>query len=135
MCERDRVLAANEAFYQAFSAGDLPALSRLFAEDIELATAHPWRPAEHGRRGVLAVWESILAAGAPQIRCLDAQVQLLPGGESAFVTCVEDLGDQPCAATNVFVLEEGAWRLCHHHGAPLAPVFSASSADDETPVH
>ena len=135
MTDRSRVLAANEAFYQAFSSGDLPALSRLFAQEIELATAHPWRPAEHGRRGVLAVWESILAGGAPQIRCIDPQAQLLPGGESAFVTCVEDLGDQSCAATNVFVLEDGDWRLCHHHGSPLAPIFSASATGDETPVH
>ena len=134
MTDRQRVLAANEAFYQAFSAGDLGGLGQLFAREIELVTAHPWRPAEHGRAGVLAVWESILGAGAPQIRCVDAQVQLLPGGEAAFVTCVEDLGDQTCAATNVFVLEDGAWRLCHHHGSPLAPVFKVSP-DEGDPVH
>lgn len=121
MGEVERVLEANEAFYRAFAAGDAAALEAQVAEGDDLATAHPWRPAAHGREAVIEGWRAILAAGAPAIRPLAAQVSL--HGDCAVLTCLEDTGGDPCVATNVFVRQAGAWRLCHHHGAPLAPVF------------
>jgi hypothetical protein len=39
-------------------------------------------------------------------------------GETAFVTCYEMIGENLLAATNVFVLEDGAWKLVHHHAGP-----------------
>jgi len=135
MTDEHEVLAANEAFYEAFAAGDAGALEALFARATELATAHPWRPATTGREGVVAGWRAILEAGAPPIRCVDPSVILLPGGQAALVSCVEDTGDAPCIATNVFVREEGEWRLCHHHGAPLAPVFGPGEGPQAGSVH
>ncbi len=121
--EHGAILAANQAFYRAFASGDLAALEALVAEG-EVATAHPFRPALHGRREILEGWAEIVAAGPPAIRCLHPQVAWLgEAGEVALVTCLEDTGADPCVATNVFVRQRGAWRLAHHHGAPLAPVF------------
>jgi ketosteroid isomerase-like protein len=54
------------------------------------------------------------------MRCHDAQVHFQ--GEVAIVTCYEGNGAQAphLAATNVFVLEQGRWRMMHHHAGPLA---------------
>jgi hypothetical protein len=43
-------------------------------------------------------------------------------GDTAIVTCYEGGSDEPAhlAATNVFVLEDEAWRMVHHHAGPLA---------------
>ncbi len=127
------VIEANEAFYRAFAGGDLAALTALFAEG-EVATAHPWRPAVHGREEVLRGWAEILEAGAPPIRCLHPQVALVgEDGDVAVVTCLEDTGGEPCIATNVYVRQPQGWRLAHHHGAPLAPVFLPEP--EPGPVH
>ncbi len=121
--EHRNVIEANEAFYRAFAGGDLAALTALVA-DGDVATAHPWRPAVHGREPVLRGWAAILEAGAPPIRCLHPQVALLgEGRDVALVTCLEDTGGEPCIATNVYVRQQSGWRLAHHHGAPLAPAF------------
>ena len=130
MDEQSAVLAANEAFYRVFREGDGDALIACFARDAPIATAHPWRPVVLGREAVLEGWRAILG-DPPPIRPVDPRVSLL--GDVALVTCIEDVGADPCVATNVFVREDGSWRLCHHHGAPLAAVFGAGSR--EGPVH
>lgn len=127
------MLEANEAFYRAFASGDADALEALFASDAPLLTAHPWRPAAAGREAVLTGWRAILEAGPPPIRCVDPQVALL--GDVAVVICMEDTGGDPCCATNIFVREAGDWRLCHHHGAPLAPVFLETPEPSSGTVH
>lgn len=135
MSQERQILAANEVFYRAFARGDASALEAMFATETQVGTAHPWRPVTTGREGVLAGWLAILEAGAPPIRCLDPVVTLLPGGLAALVTCVEDTGGAPCVATNAFVQEDGEWRLCHHHGAPLAPMFGPGREESGGKVH
>jgi ketosteroid isomerase-like protein len=126
MHDDEQVLEANAAFYRAFASGDLAGLTALFADGEGLLTAHPFRPVETGRERVLAGWVAILDAGAPPIRALPPR-DTRPGAATdvAIVTCLEGTGGSPCVATNVFVRQAGAWRLCHHHGAPLAAVFGA----------
>jgi hypothetical protein len=74
-----------------------------------------------GRGAVLASFRELLAA-APAWKMVsrDAAVHLCP--PSAFVTCLEANGDQPAhlAATNIFLLEDGRWRMVHHHAGPLS---------------
>lgn len=115
-----RILEANEAFYQAFTRGDVAAMRALWAERAELLCFHPGAYLLRGPE-VLAAWEQILAAPAPlEMRCHDASVQL--HGDVAVVTCYEGNGEQAphLAATNVFVLEDGRWKLMHHQAGPLA---------------
>ena len=127
MSEVERVLEANESFYRAFASGDVGALEALFADGDGVATAHPWRPPRHGREAVVDGWRAIVGAGAPPIRPISPQVSLL--GDCAVLTCIEDTGGDPCVATNVFVRQDGSWRLAHHHGAPLAPVYLPEVGD------
>ena len=115
------VLEANAAFYRAFTRGDIATMRELWAERAELLCFHPGGSLLRGRAEVLNAWEQILAAPPPlDMRCHEAQAQL--HGEVAIVTCYEGNGTQAphLAATNVFVLEEGRWRMMHHHAGPLA---------------
>jgi len=115
------VLEANEAFYVAFSRGDYAAMSELWARLAPVACLHPGARLLSGRQAVLASFREILAA-APGWNMVsrNAAVHLL--GNAAFVTCVEANGEQPAhlAATNVFVLEDGSWKMVHHHAGPLS---------------
>jgi len=77
---------------------------------------------------VLASWRQIL----PQFAGVEMsgrapRVHLL--GEVAFVTCLEANGKQPAhlAATNVFQLEGGRWRMVHHHAGPLSQPIPESA--------
>ena len=116
----DAVLAANRTFYAAFAERNAGGMSRIWARDHAVACIHPGRSAVHGRDAVLASWRAILdSPQAPVIKCADAAAVVL--SDVAFVTCVEHIGDARVAATNVFVLERGEWRLVHHHAGLMVP--------------
>ncbi len=111
------VLAANAAFYDAFRGDDIAAMDALWSRRAPVACIHPGWPALVGRARVLASWRDIFAAGAPAIQCAAAQAHVL--GDVAFVTCSELLAGGQLVATNVFVREEGAWWMVHHHAGPV----------------
>lgn len=120
MSDTDDVLAANQAFYDAFAVGDLPGMSRIWAEVEPVACIHPGGPALHGRDLVMESWRQILGSGnRPGVRCRGAEAFLL--GETAFVICYEELGGGVLAATNLFARQAGAWRLVHHQAGPTMP--------------
>jgi ketosteroid isomerase-like protein len=115
------ILAANAAFYRAFTEGDHAAMSALWAERAPVACFHPASAALLGRTAVLESWREILREAPPsELRCDRPVVHL--AGDAAIVACYEGNGERPAhlAATNVFVLEEGHWRMVHHHAGPLA---------------
>jgi ketosteroid isomerase-like protein len=124
------VLLANASFYRAFSEGDAAAMAELWAERAPIACIHPGAPVLVGREAVLKSWRQILRAERSfSLRCDSATVQLL--GAVALVLCYEGGEEEPAhlVATNVFVLEEGAWRMVHHHAGPLsAPIAPPSSS-------
>jgi ketosteroid isomerase-like protein len=114
------VLDVNRAFYDAFLARDLAAMERIWALSAPVACMHPGLAPILGRVDVMRSFRGILAhPEAPSIVCSDARAHVL--GTSAYVTCLEGTaGDAPrLAATNVFTLEDGRWRLVHHQAGPL----------------
>lgn len=112
------VLDANSAFYAAFAGRDLAALDALWARQAPASCVHPGWSALRGREGVMASWRSILGGDAPAIRCTAAAAHVL--GTVALVLCEERVpGGTPLAATNVFVREGSAWRICHHQAGPV----------------
>jgi ketosteroid isomerase-like protein len=127
MVERDRtrveaaVLEANEAFYRAFSRGDYPAMNELWAKEAPVACLHPGARLLAGRHAVLSSFRELLAA-APAWKMVSRNASVHLFGGAAFVTCLEANGDQPAhlAATNIFVLEDGRWKMVHHHAGPLS---------------
>ncbi|HKU42813.1 MAG TPA: nuclear transport factor 2 family protein [Polyangiales bacterium] len=123
------IRSANASFYRTFSVGDYEAMARLWAERAPVSCVHPGMPALHGRETVMESWRQILSGGSPfEMRADHPEVSLF--GETAIVTCYEGNDQQPAhlAATNVFVLEGGQWRMVHHHAGPLARTIARDSA-------
>ncbi|MCB9634268.1 MAG: nuclear transport factor 2 family protein [Sandaracinus sp.] len=134
----DEVRAVNEAFYRAFRERDLAAMERLWAEEAPIACIHPGLAPQLGRAEVMRGWRVLLAhPRAPTLVCSQVKVHVL--GTAAYVTCLEGHETQPprLVATNVFVLEEGRWRMVHHQAGPLAggppPPPSEPPPPDEDP--
>jgi len=119
MRDEERVLAANDRFYSAFAAKDAEAMAAVWARRAPVACIHPgWQPL-HGRDAVLASWRSILSgAGAPPITCVDAVARVV--GDTAFVVCIERIPAVELVATNLFVREDGEWKMVHHHASGMA---------------
>lgn len=129
MSEREAILFANEAFYQAFADRDMDAMEALWAEREDITCIHPGWPALIGRQGVLKSWLSILAnPESPAVTCHDASAH--QAGEMAYVLCYERIDGNVLVATNVFVRDGRRWRLMHHQAGPT----SGAPEPDETPA-
>ncbi len=131
MPEEQEVLAANQAFYDAFRAKDLAKMDRLWARNRDVAVIHPGWAALHGRDAVMESWRGIIEGPAPpEIACDEPHAYVIGG--AAFVICTEHLPDEDLVATNVFAHEDGQWRLVHHQAGP-APV--AEQVSEGRAVH
>lgn len=122
-----KVLEANAAFYRAFNRGDYRAMNALWSGEQPVVCFHPGSPVLQGRRAVMESWRAMLAERPSfKLRCEHPVVSLL--GSVAIVTCYEGTDDEPAhlAATNVFALEKGAWRMVHHQAGPLATPLKTS---------
>ena len=118
MTERDAVLAANLEFYRAFTNRDLAAMDALWARRAMVLCIHPgWTPLA-GRDAVIASWRDILDhPEAPSVLCNDERAFLYGG--VAVVLCEEELPGGRLAATNIFLKEDGHWRMVHHQASPI----------------
>ena len=115
--ERRPVAVANRAFYKAFAGRDIEAMDRLWAKKTPVACIHPSWPPIFQREPVMASWRGILGNQAQaEVVCTDERVQI--NGETAIVICTETVGDSQLVATNIFVREDGAWRMIHHQAGP-----------------
>ena len=118
MTDSDAVLAANLEFYRAFTARDRAAMNALWARRAPVACLHPGWTALTDRDAIIQSWEGILSSpDAPRIACFDEQVLLY--GDVALVLCEEDLDGGTLAASNVFIREDGEWRIAHHHAGQI----------------
>ncbi len=114
-----RVLAANQAFYESFNNKDVQAMRRTWSRREDLICIHPGWNVLQGRQAVLDSWRAILQnPEQPRILVRDAGVTML--GEVAIVISRELVAGSPLASTNLFVKEDGDWRLLHHQSGPVA---------------
>lgn len=113
------VIAANDAFYRAFATKDLVAMDELWARQAACATVHPLGELVLGREWVMETWELIFAdPNQPRVVMGDPHVAL-QSSDVAYVTCREFAAGNALVSTNLFVLEDGAWRIVHHHSSPI----------------
>jgi hypothetical protein len=118
MNDADAALSQNLEFYRAFSTRDIAAMERLWARHAPVSCIHPGWTLITGREEVLQSWHSILSGpSAPSVLCYDESVTLQNG--LAMVTCEEELENGTLAATNLFIKENGLWRLVHHHASQI----------------
>jgi ketosteroid isomerase-like protein len=118
MTATDAVLAANLEFYRAFTTQDFAAMDAIWAKRAGVLCTHPgWLPLT-GRSAVMESWRDILAnPEAPHVACHDDTAFVY--GDMAIVLCEEELPGGQLAATNIFVKEDGAWRMVHHQASPI----------------
>ncbi len=118
MTDNDAALAANLEFYRAFTAHDWLAMDRLWAKKHPVMCLHPGWTLLRGREAVMQSWRDILTGSeAPHVMCHDDEAFV--NGDVAIVVCEEELRDGSLAATNLFVREEGNWRMMHHQASPI----------------
>lgn len=114
----DALLAANRRFYEAFARADLEAMDELWARDVPVTCVHPgWTPLVE-REEILQSWQAILSGSTPQEIEYGA-AEAYPGEDMGYVVCAENIGETELIATNVFVIEAGAWKMVHHHAGPV----------------
>lgn len=112
------LLAVNQAFYDAFGAGSYDVMESLWARKPEVSVIHPGAEVIHGRREVLDSWRLILQAGQEsRMNCKSPRAFMHEA--FAYVTCIEAFPEGELTATNIFIREEGEWRMVHHQAGPL----------------
>jgi ketosteroid isomerase-like protein len=114
----EAALAANQAFYDAFNQKDAEAMAAIWADSPGVTCIHPGWDLLRGRDAVLDSWRNILTnPSQPRIVMGSADVTL--HGALAIIVCHELVGGSPLVATNVFILQDEAWKLLHHHSGPV----------------
>ena len=71
-----------------------------------------------------------IASNAPAASPRDARAFVL--GEAGYVTCFEAFPEGFLIATNLFVREEGEWRLVHHQAGPTRDQPAEEDENDPT---
>jgi ketosteroid isomerase-like protein len=118
------VLAANRAFYAAFEARDLDAMSDLWEHSDRSACVHPGWTLLRGWAAVGASWMALFQ-GPQQQQFLLADEHVTVVGDAAWVTVDENIlfpdGTATVCALNLFVRSPAGWRVIGHHGAIVEP--------------
>lgn len=115
---KEKVLAANAAFYSAFRDGNLAAMDAVWSTRDGVCVFHPNVKGIEGRTAVMRSWTVVLAdGGTPDIYPVDALVILC--GKTAMVICEEATATSRMIATNVFADERSGWRMVHHQATRL----------------
>ncbi len=132
LTDSDAVLAANLDFYRAFSLRNFAAMDALWAREAQVLCLHPGWEGVHGRAAVMESWRLILTDDGERfpIQCHDERVFLY--GNVAIVLCEEQLPGGTLAATNIFVREEGRWRMIHHQASAIIPQYQSGAS---TQIH
>ena len=127
MREKQRVLAANDAFYEAFRTADIDTMEALWSKRRKVSVYHPNWPGIDTRDAVMESWYRILVVGdPPEVIAFDPTV--IMSTKTAMVICHENLGGAQLIATNVFVLEEGVWRMTNHQASRLPSISEQQNA-------
>ncbi|GAA4860597.1 nuclear transport factor 2 family protein [Kitasatospora terrestris] len=145
--DREAVIAANQAFYEALENGDPEAVESIWlgpehADDKGgVVCVHPGWPVLRGRAQVTRSYMLIMAnTEYIQFFLTDVEVELF--GDVALVTCTENIlsGGEPeeegelgplvggkVVSSNLFRRTPQGWKLWSHHGSPVL----TSGDDDE----
>jgi len=132
------VTQVNTAFYRAFEAADLDAMTGLWVDHEEALCIHPGALPVRGSPAINRSW-ALIMANTPYIQFFLTDVEVSVLGDVASVTCTENVltadesteegsfNGAKAVATNVFVRTEDGWRLWIHHASP---VLSGGSHED-----
>ena len=122
---------AESAFYAAFEAADTDGMMNLWADDDTITCIHPGGTRLVGRAEISESWRQIFA-NPMRLRFRVSHRHALTDEGVAVHSVQEEIEIEGrngvaavVAATNVFVLTDGGWRLWMHHAS------NAQSAESE----
>ena len=128
MSETQAVLAANQAFYQAFEQKNIEAMSAVWSRGAGCICIHPGRPILKGWDQIRQSWDQIFQH-TESIQITPEIVSAEVSGNLGCVILVTKLVqmiqgnrvDVQSLATNIFGRVNNSWYLIHHHGSPILP--------------
>lgn len=126
--DEEAVRSANRAFYEAFEAADLDAMSDLWEHSDRVSCVHPGWSVLRGWGAVSASFLAIFR-GPHRLQFILTEEHVTLAGDSAWVTVDENIigtdAGSTVTALNVFVRDDGrsgdggGWRLVAHHGSSV----------------
>ena len=126
LSNKETVLAANQAFYDAFSSRDLKNMNILWWQGMTSLCIHPGGDVLLGWDNIQASWESIFRnTNSFEI---DFEVVKVELDEAVAYVVVREMVLQssrgrkvkaPSIATNIFQKMAQKWYLVSHHGSPI----------------
>ena len=125
MSDADAVAAANRAFYEAFEARDLDAMSSLWEHTDRVLCTHPGWATLRGWGPVAASFFALFQS-SQSLQFVLTEERVHVEGDVAWVAVDENLlGDQggsTVAALNVLVRDAatGQWLVVAHHGSVVS---------------
>lgn len=132
--DEESLLGANAAYYRAFSARDLAAMEKIWAED-GVSCLHPgWPVALIGRTSVLGSYRDIFRNPSQEAVSAEEEQALIDGVDGR-VFCMETVGGGRLLATNWFRFVDGRWRLIHHQASPIAAPPPTQQKDAKRSFH
>ena len=126
------LLAANQAFFKAFEALDVEAMTAVWLGSKNDICVHPGWEILRGWFEIRESWRAIFA-NTGYMRFHPSDLSYNVHNDQAVITCVENIYSviqgktiqTRVACTNIFVRRDGRWRLVLHHGSPIASRQSA----------
>jgi ketosteroid isomerase-like protein len=116
------VRAANLAFYEAFEARDMDAMSEVWEHSDRVVCTHPGWTALRGWGAVSGSWFALFRADNPMQFILTNE-SVTVEGDVGWVNVDENLISDnlggTVAALNLFVFDGERWRMIVHHGSPV----------------
>ena len=118
----EAVQAANQAFYDAFEAADIDAMSAVWEHSDRTICTHPGWRALHGWGQISGSWFAIFGNPA-RLQFILTEPRVNVVGDVAWVTLDENLLDaqrpSTVSACNLFVRTAEGWRMVMHQGSPV----------------
>ena len=122
----EAVRLANQEFYAAFEALDLPRMERVRAQDDWVECVQPGWDLLLGWDEVRERWARVFA-NTTRVRVALSGVRVHVEGAVGWVACTarlttafeEGFDEAVVQATNIFVFRDGRWLLAVHHASVL----------------
>lgn len=120
----DSVAAANKAFYRAFEARDLDAMSMVWEHSDRIVCTHPGWASLRGWGQVAASFFALFQ-NSQHLQFILTKETAEVAGDMAWVTVDENIlqsgNATTVAALNLFVRDDlGDWRMVAHHASPVS---------------
>lgn len=112
------VLRVNHEFYSAFRSGDYARMDGLWAQHHDVSVYHPNLEGIEGREAVMTSWFEMMVVNEPPTVTVRDECVIMTG-RRAMVLCTECFDMTRIIASNLYVLEDGEWKITHHQATHL----------------